>query len=168
MYKAQIDQNNRDDFSSDLHKSESTNNIKKEPYKSYRKYFSNESADNYFKKTVSSSISPKRNIPLNKNYSQHEFHKKTNFNHNRNSEHSGVSKDIEDGKPNQDEIKDFLLKVKEIISIKDFKKFIGYIKQLTVKDINIDKNEILEKVSFIFRNNKNYFENFKRLLLFKE
>lgn len=46
---------------------------------------------------------------------------------NHNHDNIADSKVFKNEKPSQDEIKEFLIKVKELIPIKDFKRFIDYI-----------------------------------------
>lgn len=67
----------------------------------------------------------------------------------------------------QDEIKVFLLQIREIIPTKEFKNFINYIKILTLKHDSLDRNDILERVRLIFKEYPVYFEEFQKLLLFK-
>ncbi len=68
----------------------------------------------------------------------------------------------------RDEIKDFLLKVKEKIPGKDFKDFIGYIKMLTDKNNVCNKKEIINHMNTIFQNQRDLYARFEEILLIKK
>jgi hypothetical protein len=68
----------------------------------------------------------------------------------------------------RDEVKVFLLKVKEKIPPKDFKEFITDIKLLTDKNNLCNKKEIISHVNAIFQNHRDLYERFEEILLIKK
>jgi hypothetical protein len=68
----------------------------------------------------------------------------------------------------RDEVKVFLLKVKEKIPAKDFKEFITDIKLLTDKNNVCNKKEIINHVNAIFQNHRDLYERFEEILLIKK
>jgi hypothetical protein len=69
---------------------------------------------------------------------------------------------------NRNEIKDFLMTVKGKVDSQRFKEFIKYIKILTNKDMNSDRNDIFIKVKELFGNNRELYEKFERIIVFKK
>lgn len=69
---------------------------------------------------------------------------------------------------NRVEIKDFLLTVKSKVPADSFKDFIKYLKLLTQKNDNIDKNEIMYEVKRIFYNNNDLYDKFERIIINKK
>ena len=112
-----------------------------------------------YNKFNSNNTSPNKNVENNLKISANM---KNNYNNQNN-----YTKDYQNYE-NQDKIKSYLLKVKNVIPIGDFKQFIHHIKILTVKDERIDKNEILRNVGKIFKNYPEFFDEFETLLLFKK
>lgn len=72
------------------------------------------------------------------------------------------------GNESRDEVKVFLLKVKERIPAKDFKEFITDIKLLTDKNNVCNKKEIINHVNTIFANHRDLYERFEEILLIKK
>lgn len=68
----------------------------------------------------------------------------------------------------RDEIKEFLLRVKERIPAKDFKDFISDIKLLTDRNNICNKNEIINHVNIIFQNHRDLYARFEEILLIKK
>jgi len=166
---------------SEFQKTQNTaNNIKKKAFTSFTKNLNSETevikTNNNNNNNYSSSSKSPNNKSAEKNmYTVHSSEYQRNpsinyyHNHNRKLESITSNKAVTSEKPSQDEIKEFLLKVKEIIPINEFKKFIEFIKQLTVKNIiYTDKIIILQKVRFIFRNNQQIFDHFEKLLLIRD
>jgi hypothetical protein len=69
---------------------------------------------------------------------------------------------------NRNDIKEFLMTVKGRIDHHSFKEFIKYIKILTSKETNIDRNEIFMKVKEIFGNCKDLYDKFEKIIVFKD
>lgn len=72
------------------------------------------------------------------------------------------------GQDSRDDIKEFLLKVKERIPPKEFKDFIGDIKMLTDKNNSSNKKEIINHVNSIFQNHRDLYARFEEILLIKK
>ena len=94
----------------------------------------------------------------------------SNYNSNgikEDSESNPISPKINKNE-SRDEVKIFLLKVKERIPAKDFKEFITDIKLLTDKNNVCNKKEIINHVNVIFQNHRDLYERFEEILLIKK
>jgi hypothetical protein len=69
---------------------------------------------------------------------------------------------------NRNDIKEFLMTVKGRVDSYSFKEFIKYIKILTSKETNIDRNEIFIKVKELFGNSKDLYDKFEKIIVFKK
>jgi len=90
----------------------------------------------------------------------------SNINSKNNS--NPISPKVNTNQESRDEIKEFLLKVKEKIPAKDFKEFISDIKLLTDKNNICNKKEIINHVNSIFQNHRDLYNRFEEILLIKK
>lgn len=87
---------------------------------------------------------------------------------NSNNNSNPISPKINMNQDSRDEIKEFLLKVKERIPAKDFKDFISDIKLLTDRNNICNKKEIINHVNIIFQNHRDLYARFEEILLIKK
>jgi len=85
-----------------------------------------------------------------------------------NNNSNPISPKINMNLDSRDEIKEFLLKVKEKIPAKDFKEFISDIKLLTDRNNICNKKEIINHVNIIFQNHRDLYARFEEILLIKK
>lgn len=113
-------------------------------------------------------IPPKSNNNISKNFSPIPGNNHNNYNTPNINNTPNIMSPKVVSQDSRDEIKEFLLKVKERIPAKDFKDFIADIKMLTDKNRPCNKNEIINHVNMIFENHRDLYDRFEEILLIKK
>ncbi len=148
-----VNKNNNNKNTHILNRQSSFNNPNEKDYNNSNNEINNLEKNKFTNNNLSPILATKNNNLIN-----------TNNNNNSNP----ISPKINTNQDSRDEIKEFLLKVKEKIPTKDFKEFISDIKLLTDKNNICNKKEIINHVNTIFQNHRDLYMRFEEILLIKK
>ena len=127
-----------------------------------------ESSDYNSSKSMNNKMETANNFYTNKNSDLEQNNNNLSPILGKNLNSNPISPKTMSNPDSRDDIKDFLLTVKQKIPGKDFKDFIVDIKMLTDKNNQCNKKEIIQHVNIIFQNHRDLYSRFEEILLIKK